>query len=487
MSLPSALYTGAQVRELDRTALHVHAIPGLCLMERAGSAAFELARQLWPQARRWGVFCGAGNNAGDGYVVARLAHSAGIAVDVIQVGDSASLKGDARTARDHLHALAVPVHAFNPTSLAPYDLIIDALLGTGLDRDLHGIWASAVTQINASGIAVLALDIPTGLHADRGSIMGCAIQATATLTFIGLKQGLCTGAGPQHCGALYFDDLAVPPAIYAHIPPNAQRLDARSAHLPLRRRDAHKGDFGHVLIIGGNSGYSGAARLAALAALRTGAGLVSLATRQIHAEMMSLTLPELMSHGCETGASLEALAQRANVIAIGPGLGQDDWAQLMLQHALALNKPLIIDADALNLIAAHALILPKNTLITPHPGEAARLLGIHSAAVQADRFAAVHALHTRYGAVCVLKGAGTLIAAADASVALCHAGNPGMACGGMGDVLTGMIAALVAQGLTLANAARLGVCLHARAADKAVIQRGEHSLLPSDLFSTLTA
>jgi ADP-dependent NAD(P)H-hydrate dehydratase / NAD(P)H-hydrate epimerase len=483
MTLPTALYTAAQVRELDHHAINTYNIPALCLMERAGAAGFALAQQLWPQAQRWGVLCGVGNNAGDGYVLARLAHIAGLEVVVWQVGETVARTEEARAALAYLHAQGVSTRPFHRAEVDDCDVIIDALLGTGLDRKVSGAWAAAVAALNTGKAPVLALDIASGLHADQGAAMGDAVKAAATLTFIGLKQGLFTGAGPHYSGDIYFHDLNVPATVYEYIRPSAHRLD--SATLSPRRRDAHKGDFGHVLIIGGNHGYSGAARLAAQGALRSGAGLVSVATRRDHANLMNLNLPELMSHAVESALELQALTARASVIAIGPGLGQDEWAKRMLMSVLSLGKPLVVDADGLNLVARDKLALPATAIITPHPGEAARLLGTSNAAVQAQRFTAATDLQRQFGGVCVLKGAGTLIAAPADMPALCSAGNPGMACGGMGDVLTGVIAALWAQGLLPAEAARVGVCLHARAADKALRQHGEYGLLPSDILPYL--
>jgi NAD(P)H-hydrate epimerase len=301
-----------------------------------------------------------------------------------------------------------------------------------------------------------------------------------------MKQGLLTGEAADYCGNIVFDDLKLPAAVYERLTPAASRIAYPEliSLLPPRRRASHKGDYGHVLIVGGNFGMTGAARLAGEAALRTGAGLVSIATRKEHAAVISGARPELMSHGIEDGEALKTLTARASVIAIGPGLGQDAWAQEMLAMAVARNLSLVVDADALNLLAQ--IDLPRqHWVLTPHPGEAARLLGQNSQEVSKDRFLTLDRLVQKYNATVVLKGAGTLVQSKTGPPAVCGGGNPAMASGGMGDVLTGIIAGLIAQGLELSDAARLGVCLHRRAADMATRGMGERGLLASDLMPSI--
>ncbi len=302
-----------------------------------------------------------------------------------------------------------------------------------------------------------------------------------------MKQGLITAEGPSHCGELSFSDLAVPADIYTAVPVSARRLDLGMlrSFLPLRERSTHKGQCGHVLVIGGDYGYAGAVRMASEAALRTGAGLVSAASRPEHALNMALARPELMTCALNTAEDLNGLLAKASVVVIGPGLGKSDWASSLLAKTLQTNLALIVDADALNLLAMEPAC-SNQWILTPHPGEAARLLGCSSAEVQADRFAAIRALQSRYGGICVLKGSGSLIIDTEQSISICSAGNPGMASGGMGDVLSGVIAGLKAQGLDLADAARVGVCLHAAAADKAA-KSGERGMLAGDLMPELRA
>jgi len=372
--------------------------------------------------------------------------------------------------------------SWRATAGASADLIVDALLGTGLDRPVAGDYATAIAHINASGLPVLAIDIPSGLNADTGQAMGAVVVADATVTFIGMKQGLLTGAAPDYCGRIYFSDLEVPRAIYDAVEPDAQRITRVRLMDRLGRRQltGHKGHYGHVLVVGGESGYMGAARMAGEAAARVGAGLVSVATRSSHAAMIAAACPVLMSHGVETPADLDSLLGNATVLAVGPGFGRGEWAQGLFARLLEHRVPMVLDADAVNLLAADPL-KQDNWVLTPHPGEAARLLNCTTKGIQADRFAAAKEIQARYGGVCVLKGAGTLVAGTGGQLWLCDAGNPGMGSGGMGDVLTGVIAGLLAQGLSLDDAACLGVCLHAEAGDRAA-EKGERGLLATDLM-----
>lgn len=494
-SLPHNLYTAAQVQRLDRIAIDKYQLPGAKLMERAGTVAFSVLRKRWPGARTLAVLCGVGNNGGDGFVLARLAAEAGLTVQIYQVGDAGRIKGDAAAARQRLQGTAVGYDLYQGQALRDFDLIVDGLLGTGLQGEVSDVWRNAIEAVNQSARPVLALDIPSGLHGDSGRVLGCAVRAMVTVTFIGVKQGLLTGAGPLYAGKVVFSDLQVPPEIYGEVPPSSHRLHRKllEENLPPRPRDAHKGSFGHVLIIGGNLGMSGAAQLAALAAGRVGAGLVSVATRRQHAMQLNLQQPEIMVHAVQDPVALEPLLARASVVAIGPGLGQDDWARSVWQTALATRLPLVVDADALNLLsmapadddAADTVVRKRdNWILTPHPGEAARLLACNSGHVQADRFSAVRELQNAYGGVIVLKGAGTLVVGENFAISLCAEGNPGMASGGMGDILSGVIAGLTAQGLSLTSAAQLGVYLHALAGDRAA-QEGERGMLASDLLPYL--
>lgn len=484
-TLPLALYRAAQVRELDRIAIQERGIPGYTLMSRAGAAAFAALRERWPQARQVVVVCGGGNNGGDGYVVARLAHQAGLAVQVLTLSDPTQLEGDALTACEDTRAAGVAIQPFAADRLAGADVIVDAILGTGLEREVSGVWRDAIKAIDGQGAGILAIDIPSGLQADCGAVMGIAIHADLTITFIGLKQGLFSGRGPDCCGTVLFDDLQAPADIYSRIHTATRRYTGEDLPelLPRRPRSAHKGNHGHVLVVGGDLGMAGAARMAAEAAARCGAGLTSVATRRIHAVAQAAARPELMFRGVEDMAELGVLLARASVVAVGPGLGREEWGRELFQFVLDSDLPLVMDADALNLLAENP-VMRDNWVLTPHPGEAARLLQMTSAQVEADRFTAVSELVLRFGGVCVLKGAGSLIAQQEEGIGVCNSGNPGMATGGMGDVLTGIIAGLLAQGLTPWQAARTGVYLHGRAGDLAA-EAGERGLLAMDLLPFL--
>jgi NAD(P)H-hydrate epimerase len=484
-TLPVDIYSVATVREIDRTAIEDAGIPGYTLMTRAGAAAVSEARERFPQARRWQIVCGAGNNAGDGYVVARLAASEGISVSVVALVDPESLRRDAAKAYGDFAADGGVVSAWSGQLDAQADLIFDALLGSGLERDVDGEFALAVAAINSHTAAVVALDMPTGIHGDTGQVMGFAARADLTVTFVGLKAGLYLADGPDYCGRVVFADLGVPPKCRQGCVAEFRRIDDDHMQRTLapRRRTAHKGDFGHVLIVGGGPGMPGAVRLCGEAALRTGAGLVSIATHPEHAALIVASRPELMSHGIHGTDELQALLDKADAVAFGPGLGQTQWAKDAVELLKRDERPAVWDADALNLLAESPEFVDQR-VITPHPGEAGRLLDLTAAQVQSDRRHALTDLRGRYGGVAVLKGSGTLVSSSSGIPWLCTAGNPGMAAPGMGDVLTGIIAALLAQGLNLEDAAAVGVAVHAQAGDRAA-ETGERGLMATDLLGEL--
>jgi NAD(P)H-hydrate epimerase len=481
--LTTSLFTADAVRRIDRAAIEGCGIAGFELMQRAADGVFVTLRERWPDARRIAVLAGAGNNGGDALLVGKLALEHGLDVDAYALsrtpaGDAAAARAAFMSAGGHVHKLGAQV------DLSLADVVVDGLFGTGLSRAIEGDLAALIEHVNASAVPVLAIDIPSGLSSDTGMRLGTAIRAQATVSLVAWKRGLFTGDAADCTGERELAPLDVPDAAFDGIAPDAQLLGGASMRaLPKRGGNVNKANYGHVLAIGGDLGMGGAVRLAAEAALRCGAGLVTVATRGAHVAALIAGRPELMVRGVEDGAAIDDLVERATVVAVGPGLGRATWGAWLFEAALVARRPLVVDADALNLLAASPQKL-RDAVLTPHPGEAARLLGTDTASVQADRFASARALAKKFDAIVVLKGAGSLVAAPDGRVAVCPWGNPGMASGGMGDVLTGVIAAMRAQGLPAWDAACAGVALHARAGDVAAGD-APRGLLASDLFAPL--
>jgi ADP-dependent NAD(P)H-hydrate dehydratase / NAD(P)H-hydrate epimerase len=501
LPLPTKLYTADQVRVLDRCAVEEHHLNTSLLMMRAGKAAFTQLLALWPQVVSIHVFCGSGNNGGDGYVLAALASQQQLSVIVWQLAPVEKLTGAALAAYHYAQQEQVLIQPFSlaawqqqqlltPATLTQSVVIIDALLGTGLTGPVRPLYADAIESINACDWPVLALDIPSGVNADTGDVTGVAIKANATVSFIGLKLGLFMSRGRVFSGQRYFNDLAVPISIYSAASAIATRLqlDDVLGVLAPRPADAHKKDCGHLLVIGGDHGYGGAPLMAAEMALRCGAGMVSIATHAEHIGAILARRPELMALAVESGQILKPLLQRSNALVVGPGMGSSAWSKQLLSHAIGVGLPMVIDADALNLLASGDLHLNTDNpqwILTPHPGEAARLLATTSDRIQADRVQAARDIQARYGGVVILKGPGTLVLDLDGNISVCDHGNPGMASAGMGDVLCGLLGALIVQGVGLNNAAQLGVCLHAAAADNLVQNNGERGLLATDLIAAV--
>lgn len=470
---------------MDAAAIETLGVSGYELMSRAGAAAFSFLRQRWPKAQRIGVACGPGNNGGDGYVLARLAREAGCQVQVLMAPEGNPRGEDARRAWTEWRESGGLTRVFDG-QLPEVELWVDAMFGTGLARETAGVTQAMIERINATRLPVFALDVPSGLDCDRGHALRTCIRADATLTFIAAKQGLYTGEGCDASGEVSFDPLGLPEDFLSRFTPSAvlYRPEDLAVGLQPRHANAHKGEHGHVLCVGGEMGMGGAVRLCAEAALRAGAGLASVATRSEGVAALVAARPEAMTHAVEDADALLVLVRRADVLAVGPGLGRGDWGNTLFEAALSCGKPLILDADGLGLLSEKPRPLPQ-AILTPHPGEAARLLGCSNQDVQADRFSAVRRLVEKFQCVVVLKGAGTLVAAPGETTAVIGAGNPGMATGGMGDVLTGVIAALHAQKLSSFRAAVFGALLHGAAGDAAARVDGERGLLPSDLFPHL--
>jgi hydroxyethylthiazole kinase-like uncharacterized protein yjeF len=485
LSLPSEIYSVESVRAIDSAAINDAGISGYKLMTRAAEAALTHAMASFPDASRWQIVCGAGNNAGDGYVLARLAGQQGIAVSVLAIVPPDSLKGDAATAYMDFAAEGGMHVDWQGQLDDEAALLVDALLGSGLMRPVEGTFAEVVKAMNAHAAPVLALDIPAGIHGDTGKVMGVAVKSDLTVTFVGLKAGLYLGDAPGYVGELKFAALEIPPECRKGKPARMRRIDDKLVRnsLPPRPKNAHKGDFGHLLVIGGGPGMPGAIALCGEAALRCGAGRVSIATHADHHSAIAAARPELMCHAVGAAADLENLLRLATTLVIGPGLGQSEWGAGLFAAAVKSSLPALLDADALNLLSASD-IRRTDWILTPHPGEAARLLKSSGADIQQNRLEALGNLQHQYGGTIVLKGSGSLVSSAAGMPWLCTGGNPGMAAPGMGDVLSGVIGALLAQGLSAEHAAVVGVEVHARAGDLAAAG-GERGLMASDLMPFL--
>ena len=483
-SFQRPLYLAEQVRELDRRTIEAEG-DSFALMRRAGESAYDTLRARWPQMRRLCVLCGGGNNGGDGYVIAALAAAEGLVVDLVALKPVAELEGDARRAAVMAAEAGVEAVDWNDELTLDGELMVDVMLGTGASGAPREPYAAAITEVNASGRPVMAVDVPSGVDVDTGHVEAEAIRATLTITFIGDKFGLHTGAALDRVGDIVYASLGVDPLRHGDIVPVAwrQAREDLAAALPPRTPNSHKGAHGHVLVIAGAPGMGGAALMTSEMVARTGAGKVSLATDAAHVSASLTRFPEIMARGVRGAPDLEPMIAAADVIAVGPGIGDGAWGQAALHSVLAAAKPCVVDADGLNLLASGAVVSRRDDwVLTPHPGEAGRLLGISTAEVQQDRRRAIVALHERWGGVIVLKGAGTLVYDGR-RLTLCPFGNPGMASGGMGDALTGIIAGLAGQLESPGEAARIGVLLHALAADAAASDAGERGLLATDLAS----
>ena len=493
---PLNLYQAQASRSIDTAAATFYQTPSFELMKRAGQAAFACLSTRWPQAEVITLVCGTGNNGGDGFVVARLAARAFDQVQVILVGSKSQITKDAAKALKQLESTPVKL-----TCLAPDDrqllrhisgtcthLWVDALFGSGLNRTLTPAYTAIIDQLNQHPAPVFSLDLPSGIHPDTGAVLGNAVKAAVTLSFITLKPGQFRDTGKAHCGQLGLAQLAVENCLMENYPSTATRLHFKANALPSLHPNAHKGTQGTLVCIGGNQGMGGAILLAAQAALHLGVGKIHVATQGAHQTALLARQPELMWLDPEDTRQLKAKLEQATAVVIGPGLGQDAWAQALLNALRELSIPIIADADALNLMAKRskpAFRFNTSTLvITPHLGEARRLVDRYCAGLEtAAPFQIAQTLADKLNAFTILKGAGTLISEPNqATQFICDAGNPGMAKAGMGDVLAGAIAGLIAQPrLPPHQAIKLGTWLHSTAADQIAAQEGIYNLLPSKL------
>jgi NAD(P)H-hydrate epimerase len=460
-------------------------------MKRAASVVLEELLQAFGQPSMITVFCGVGNNGGDGYIVAALAAQKNIPVRVVELGAEKGFTTETQQAKRFALQANVDCIPFNDDLILDNGVVVDSLLGTRFVSPLRTPYDRAIKLINHCRLPVLSVDIPSGLETDTGAVVDVAVKADLTVTFIGAKKGLFTGGGPSHCGDIIYHSLDVPHYLFEQFEPAAQLLNLFDLmdHLPEIAIDAYKHQRGHTLVLGGDLGFGGAVSIAAEASLKIGSGLVSVATRPEHISAVLSRRPELMACGVTSGQALEPLLEKPTVLVAGPGLGSSAWSQQLLQRVLASDKPLVLDADALNILADSTLLsgavnnqLEHRWVLTPHPGEAARLLGVSVDTIQADRYAAVQQLQQAFKGVVLLKGPGTLIYGGEGPVKVCPYGNPALATAGTGDLLSGIIGGLIAQGVGLQHAAELGCCIHATAADMAVQQSGERCLVATDLL-----
>lgn len=486
------LYLADDVKKIESSATQIGGYELYQLMLRAGQAAWQALLNKWPNCKNIVVIAGSGNNAGDGFVLAQLAHQQGFNVVVLTVSKNPQYKGDAATAFENLQQTEVSILHYHKQLLSGSDVIVDAILGTGLTGPLRSQFLEVIESLNdfvaTEGVkaSVYSLDISSGLNADTGCVDPCAVRADHCISFINYKPGMYTAKAREYCRSFELADLAIDARSRDDVPIHAYCDDSQELihSLPKRSRTSHKGDHGHLLLIGGDYGFGGAILMSGLAAARTGVGKLTILTRDSHVAPILTQFPEAMICSIEDSSDplLEELIANADAIVIGPGLGQQEWGKVLLERVLKTDKPILVDADGLNILAQNP-IHKDNWVLTPHPGEASRLLDTNTQEAESDRYQTISQLQKKYQGIVVLKGAGTLIADEDLTT-VCTKGNPGMATGGMGDILSGIIGSLLAQGLAPFHAARAGVALHAVAGDMAA-KAGEKGLLATDLIDPI--
>ncbi|HSA61812.1 MAG TPA: NAD(P)H-hydrate dehydratase [Nitrospiraceae bacterium] len=505
------IITAGQMQELDRRTIAEARIPGTTLMERAGSGVADCIEEIFgtPRGKVITVLCGKGNNGGDGFVAARLLHSRRAKVHVLALAPVSELSRDAATMyRQFVRAAGKSaVRAYTSMSQAQSlmrhsDILVDALLGTGLSSEVAGRYAEAIDSINQAGRPVVAVDLPSGLHADSGAILGRAVRASHTVTFGLPKLGLYQNQGIDLAGRVAIIDIGIPQTFIDAVQSRTTLITSSfvRASLPARRQSSHKGTFGHAGIIAGSVGKTGAAAMAAKAALRVGAGLVTIAIPAsindvLEAkllEAMTVPMPDTKARTFSRTAfdRLTAFITARTAVAIGPGLStHPETVELVQALVKQLDRPAVLDADALNALAGRASLLTEcktPPILTPHPGEMARLeIDATPQTVNADRIGTATRFARERGVFVVLKGARTVIARPDGAVAICPTGNPGMATAGTGDVLTGMIVGLLAQGLAPWEAACVATYLHGYAGDLAAADKGPAGLIAGDVLEQI--
>lgn len=495
------LYTASETRKIDNLAIKEKGISGYSLMQMAAEFTLDVILREFSPVEELIIFCSKGKNSGDGFLLGSFAKEFGLEVTIVMSNTSNVIKGVSRKAFEEMKDAKVKIISTKSVSklkVSNKAVIVDALIGTGLKGNLRKNIKESILALNKLGVKlpVLSLDIPSGVNPDTGDADDIAVYADITATFVAQKRGCFTSVGKKFSGEIIYSDLEIPKNLFSKITSTSYVVDYEDSisKVVYREQDAHKGHFGNVLIIGGDRGLGGAGLLSSRAAVYSGAGLTSLVTRPEHVSASLVSCPEVMVKGVDSGQDIEEHLVKPDVIAIGPGLGQSAWSEQMIQRvfweAEKRDVSVIMDADALNLLTKLKLSsnLPKRLILTPHPGEASRLLNTSVAVIESNRFSAAAKIQKKFNATVVLKGSGTVICHKSGGTqkwGICDSGNPGMATGGMGDVLTGIIAGLLAQGLTLKEAAEAGVDLHAKAADQASLEFGEAGLTSSDVINEL--
>lgn len=488
-SLAHKIYKAEQVRKVEPVAAKQAGVSMYTLMERAGQSVYSRLCKEYPDCKKLLVLAGKGNNGGDAYVVARLAIEVGISVTLCEFADLEKITGDAKTARLAWQKAGGIAENYLDLNFNAFEYCVDGLLGTGISGEVKAPISDVIEKVANAGLTVVSIDIPSGIHADSGAVCGVAIQAKHTVTFVGIKSGLVTGAGKEHTGKLHFEDLGIGTEYQRLSDSKGRVFDFKQLKpLPLRDINSHKGTYGKLLCVGGNLGMPGSIKLTGEAALRCGSGLVKIFCHPDNALAVALDRPELMVQTQDD--QLQECLDWCSTVVIGPGLGRDAWAKeklaIVMEHCAATRKSLVIDADAINLLAESPNVkLPKDlAIITPHSTEAARLLKMSTAEVEQQRYHAVWTLANQLQCVALLKGPGSIVCS-QTNLWVCKNGNPGMATAGMGDVLSGVLGALLAQGMGLRLSAVYGMCLHSFAADLASQEGGERGMIASDLFPYL--
>ena len=495
------LYTASETRKIDNLAIKEKGISGYSLMQMAAEFTLDVILREFSPVEELIIFCSKGKNSGDGFLLGSFAKEFGLEVTIVMSNTSNVIKGVSRKAFEEMKDAKVKIistKSIEKLKVSNKAVIVDALIGTGLKGNLRKNIKESILALNKLGVKlpVLSLDIPSGVNPDTGDADDIAVYADITATFVAQKRGCFTSVGKKFSGEIIYSDLEIPKNLFSKITSTSYVVDYEDSisKVVYREQDAHKGHFGNVLIVGGDRGLGGAGLLSSRAAVYSGAGLTSLVTRPEHVSASLVSCPEVMVKGVDSGQDIEEHLVKPDVIAIGPGLGQSAWSEQMIQRvfweAEKRDVSVIMDADALNLLTKLKLSsnLPKRLILTPHPGEASRLLNTSVAVIESNRFSAAAKIQKKFNATVVLKGSGTVICHKSGGTqkwGICDSGNPGMATGGMGDVLTGIIAGLLAQGLTLKEAAEAGVDLHAKAADQASLEFGEAGLTSSDVINEL--